>query len=111
MACPNTRYLDLDGDLDLVRDPAQGGYTIEKGAMIPLISQDLALRCPEASLPNGNVLLNKRTFLAQMIVPSESTENITPSDEDWAAGEMIPILRQSDPGVLPCLAVLELTLP
>ena len=38
LACPKTRYLDLDGDLDLVRDPAQGGYTIEKGAMILLIS-------------------------------------------------------------------------
>ena len=41
LGLPNTRYLDLDGDLDLVRDPAQGGYTIEKGAMIPLISQAL----------------------------------------------------------------------
>ena len=33
-SCPNTQYLDLDGDLDLVRDPAQGGYRIQNGKMI-----------------------------------------------------------------------------
>ena len=33
-SCPNTQYLDLDGDLDLVRDPAQGGYRIQNGMMI-----------------------------------------------------------------------------
>ena len=30
---PNTRYLDLDGDLDLIRDPARGGYRLKKGMM------------------------------------------------------------------------------
>ena len=30
---PNTRYLDLDGDLDLIRDPARGGYRLENGMM------------------------------------------------------------------------------
>ena len=46
LACPNTRYLDLDGDLDLVRDPAQGGYAIEKGAMIPLNQPGLGITLP-----------------------------------------------------------------
>ncbi len=46
LACPNTRYLDLDGDLDLVRDPAQGGYTIERGAMIPLDQPGLGITVP-----------------------------------------------------------------
>ena len=32
-SCPNTRFLDLDGDLDLVRDPAKGGYQIKNGMM------------------------------------------------------------------------------
>ncbi len=33
LACPNTRYLDLDGDFDLNHDPAQGGYEIRDGIM------------------------------------------------------------------------------
>jgi len=32
-ACPNTRYLDLDGSFDLVRDPATGGFVIEDGCL------------------------------------------------------------------------------
>jgi L-alanine-DL-glutamate epimerase-like enolase superfamily enzyme len=32
-ACRATRYLDLDGHLDLARDPARGGFTIEDGVM------------------------------------------------------------------------------
>lgn len=32
-ASPATRYLDLDGHLDLARDPARGGFTIEQGVM------------------------------------------------------------------------------
>jgi len=32
-ASPATRYLDLDGHLDLARDPARGGFTIEDGLM------------------------------------------------------------------------------
>jgi L-alanine-DL-glutamate epimerase-like enolase superfamily enzyme len=35
LACPNTRYLDLDGNLDLVRDPASGGYSLKEGVLIP----------------------------------------------------------------------------
>ncbi|MHB8077907.1 MAG: mandelate racemase/muconate lactonizing enzyme family protein [Candidatus Krumholzibacteriia bacterium] len=33
LACPATRYLDLDGHLDLARDVAAGGFTIEDGMM------------------------------------------------------------------------------
>ncbi|GAB4412779.1 MAG: dipeptide epimerase [Bacteroidia bacterium] len=32
-ACPHTRYLDLDGSLDLARDLVQGGFVIEDGYM------------------------------------------------------------------------------
>lgn len=32
-ACRATKYLDLDGHLDLARDPARGGFTIEDGMM------------------------------------------------------------------------------
>lgn len=34
-ACPHTRYLDLDGSLDLAEDVVSGGFTIENGFMIP----------------------------------------------------------------------------
>ncbi|MDQ2069965.1 mandelate racemase/muconate lactonizing enzyme family protein [Natronospira bacteriovora] len=33
LASPATRYLDLDGHLDLGRDPASGGFTLENGVM------------------------------------------------------------------------------
>lgn len=32
-ACPATRYLDLDGSLDLAKDLATGGFTIKDGVM------------------------------------------------------------------------------
>jgi L-alanine-DL-glutamate epimerase-like enolase superfamily enzyme len=32
-ACRATKYLDLDGHLDLARDPARGGFTIQDGVM------------------------------------------------------------------------------
>lgn len=32
-SCPNTRYLDLDGSLDLAEDLVTGGFTIEDGLM------------------------------------------------------------------------------
>jgi len=32
-ASPNTRFLDLDGSLDLARDPAHGGFRIKAGMM------------------------------------------------------------------------------
>ena len=32
-SCPATRYLDLDGSLDLARDVAQGGFSLKGGVM------------------------------------------------------------------------------
>lgn len=32
-ACPHTRYLDLDGSLDLAKDFASGGFILENGVM------------------------------------------------------------------------------
>ncbi|GAB3914389.1 dipeptide epimerase [Larkinella knui] len=34
-ACPNTRYIDLDGSLDLAEDVVKGGFVIENGLMRP----------------------------------------------------------------------------
>jgi len=33
LASPNTRYLDLDGSLDLARDLVQGGFVLKKGEL------------------------------------------------------------------------------
>ena len=38
-ACPRTRYLDLDGSLDLARDPATGGFRIEDGGLMRLLDR------------------------------------------------------------------------
>ena len=32
-ACPNTRYLDLDGSFDLAEDVVDGGFSVENGMM------------------------------------------------------------------------------
>ena len=32
-ACPNTRYLDLDGSFDLARDPGRNGFVVEEGCL------------------------------------------------------------------------------
>jgi L-alanine-DL-glutamate epimerase-like enolase superfamily enzyme len=34
-ACPNTRYIDLDGSLDLAGDLVRGGFELYEGAMLP----------------------------------------------------------------------------
>jgi len=34
-ACPHTKYIDLDGSLDLAEDVATNGFTIEDGYMMP----------------------------------------------------------------------------
>ncbi|MBS1575157.1 MAG: dipeptide epimerase [Bacteroidetes bacterium] len=34
-ACPRTKYLDLDGSLDLAEDAVSGGFTIKDGYMFP----------------------------------------------------------------------------
>lgn len=33
-ACPRTKYLDLDGSLDLARDPAVGGFEVREGKLV-----------------------------------------------------------------------------
>ncbi len=33
LACPRTRYLDLDGSLDLARDVVVGGFLLENGEL------------------------------------------------------------------------------
>lgn len=43
-ASPATRYLDLDGSLDLSRDLAEGGFTIEQGQMRTLDLPGLGIR-------------------------------------------------------------------
>ncbi|RMG75898.1 MAG: dipeptide epimerase [Bacteroidetes bacterium] len=35
-SCPHTRYIDLDGSLDLARDLVSGGFALEDGLMRPL---------------------------------------------------------------------------
>lgn len=44
LACPATRYLDLDGSLDLARDVAAGGFVIEGGVMRTVDRPGLGLR-------------------------------------------------------------------
>jgi len=46
-ACPATRYLDLDGDLDLLDDIAGGGYTIEHGVLRTLHAPGLGVTLRE----------------------------------------------------------------
>ncbi len=36
LACPGTRYIDLDGSLDLAHDWVSGGFRLEAGYMYPL---------------------------------------------------------------------------
>ena len=48
LSFPNTKYLDLDGSLDLVEDVVSGGFTIEKGYMAPTGLPGLGV---EKSLP------------------------------------------------------------
>ena len=43
LACPATRYLDLDGHLDLSTDFATGGFTLERGVLRPLDRPGLGL--------------------------------------------------------------------
>lgn len=44
LACPATRYLDLDGSLDLARDFAEGGFRMEGGIMRTLDKPGLGAR-------------------------------------------------------------------
>lgn len=42
-ACPNTRYLDLDGSFDLAEDVVSGGFRVEDGMMYILEGPGLGL--------------------------------------------------------------------
>jgi len=43
-ACPNTKYIDLDGSLDLARDVVEGGFEINNGMMRTLDYPGLGLK-------------------------------------------------------------------
>jgi L-alanine-DL-glutamate epimerase-like enolase superfamily enzyme len=43
-ACPATRYLDLDGSLDLARDVVDGGFTMVDGRMRTTDAPGLGVR-------------------------------------------------------------------
>lgn len=43
-ACPHTKYIDLDGSLDLASDIVTGGFTIANGLMRPLDAPGLGLK-------------------------------------------------------------------
>ncbi len=44
LACPATRYLDLDGSLDLASDRVRGGFNLENGRLSCLNTPGLGLR-------------------------------------------------------------------
>jgi L-alanine-DL-glutamate epimerase-like enolase superfamily enzyme len=46
-ASPATRYLDLDGSLDLARDVVEGGFSIEDGRMRVTDAPGLGVEEPE----------------------------------------------------------------
>ena len=43
-ACPNTKYIDLDGSLDLARDLVSGGFEIKDGVMRTLDAPGLGVK-------------------------------------------------------------------
>lgn len=45
LACPATRYLDLDGSFDLARDIADGGFVLEDGRLRVTERPGLGLEC------------------------------------------------------------------
>lgn len=47
LACPATRYLDLDGSFDLARDVAEGGFILEDGRLRVTERPGLGLVCPD----------------------------------------------------------------
>ena len=44
LASPATRYLDLDGSIDLARDFVAGGFELENGVMRPAPGPGLGVR-------------------------------------------------------------------
>ena len=51
-ACPATRYLDLDGSLDLAQDVAVGGFRLEGGMMVLSNAPGLGVELVESVLNN-----------------------------------------------------------
>ena len=43
LSCPHTKYLDLDGSLDLVEDAVSGGFSIGEGLMMPSLAGGLGV--------------------------------------------------------------------
>ena len=43
LSYPNTKYLDLDGSLDLAKDIVKGGFVIKNGIMIPVSAPGLGV--------------------------------------------------------------------
>ncbi len=39
LSCPQTRYLDLDGNFDLARDVATGGFILKEGILYPVLDK------------------------------------------------------------------------
>ena len=44
LACPATRYLDLDGSFDLAEDLGRGGFTVSDGEMTVTSAPGLGVR-------------------------------------------------------------------
>jgi L-alanine-DL-glutamate epimerase-like enolase superfamily enzyme len=55
-ASPATRYLDLDGSLDLARDVVEGGFTIERGVMRTSGAPGLGLVEVDAPSPQATTI-------------------------------------------------------
>ncbi len=51
LACPATRYLDLDGSFDLARDVAEGGFVLHGGEMTVSDEPGLGVRLLDRDLP------------------------------------------------------------
>ncbi|MCL6523090.1 MAG: dipeptide epimerase [Thermoflavifilum sp.] len=39
LACPHTRYVDLDGSFDLMKDVVSGGFHVQDGYLMPLLDR------------------------------------------------------------------------
>ena len=60
-SCPATRYLDLDGSLDLARDVADGGFLLEDGVMRTLDAPGLGVTLRERELQATTCISTTKT--------------------------------------------------